>query len=176
MKITLNDIFYATLEAWDTDEETYRNIKDSRERLALSIRQVVCWIGQGYGYSQPQIGQYLGITHSTVCHNKKICEDYMTYDARYKSIVNKAVELLCEKEGICIGATISGFVSRDEDGELTLWNETPPVREFYSNGVGFWCGECPRELEPTLFPQITWETGPQECEIKITLKDEHRQM
>ena len=174
MRPTLDDIFYAVLEAWDTDEETYRNLKDSRERLAVSVRQVICLIAQDCGYSQSQIGLYLGLNHSTVWHNKKMCKDYMAYDKEYKLVVYKALTLLYEKEDAQIETTIKGFITRDENGKLTLWDENPPERDAFSNGVGFWFGECPRDIDPALFPQITWENEPQECEIKITLNDEHR--
>ena len=78
MKPTLEDIFYAVLEAFDINEETYRNIQKSRKSLAVSVRQVICWIGQNtYGYTQNEIGLYLGLDHSTVWHNKMKVEDYI---------------------------------------------------------------------------------------------------
>ena len=41
MRPTLDDMFYAVLEVFDIDDETYRNIKDSRESLAVSVRQLI---------------------------------------------------------------------------------------------------------------------------------------
>lgn len=170
--MTLDDIFYAVLEAFDIDEETYRNIKHSRDSLAVSVRQVICWIGQNtYRYSQSKIGLYLGLNHCSVWYNKKKAEDYMSYDKDYKMRINKALSILHakeEKEGER-EYSISGWVVRDEDGDLTLFSNKP-IRETFSDGTNFWCGEEPRELNPTFFPQITWESEPQECEITLRLK------
>lgn len=168
MKPTLDDIFHAVLEAFDIYEETYRNIKDSRVRLALSVRQVICWIGHNiYGYSQKEIGLYLGLNHSTVWHNKMKAQDYMSYDKDYKMCVNKALSILCAKgQKEC---SISGWVVRDEDGELTVFSDKP-IKETFSDGTSFWCGEEPIGLDVSLFPQITWESEPQECKITIRLK------
>ena len=169
MRPTLDDIFYAVLEVFDINDETYRNIKDSRESLAVSVRQVVCWIGQKYGYSQNEIGLYLGLNHSTVWHNKMKVEDYMSYDKDYKMRVNKALSILCAKEEEQKECSTSGWVVRDEDGELTVFSDKP-TRETFSEGISFWCGAEARGLDPSRFPQITWESEPQECEITIRLK------
>lgn len=170
MRPTLDDIFYAVLEAFDIDDETYRNIKDSREALAVSVRQVICWIGQkSCGYSQSEIGGYLGLNHSTVWHNKMRAEDYMSYDKDYKMCVNKALSILYAKEEEQKECSINGWVTRDEDGDLTVFSDKP-IRETFSDGINFWCGEEPRGLDPSLFPQITWENEPVECEMTLRLK------
>lgn len=172
MKPTLDDIFYAVLEAFDIDDETYRNIKDSRENLAVSVRQVVCWIGQNtYGYTQNAIGLYLGLNHSTVCHNKKKAQDYMSYDSSYKICVNKALSILSakEEEEGQKEYSISGWIVRDEDGELTVFSDKP-MRKTFSGGKSFWYGEEPIGLDISLFPQITCESEPQECEMILRLK------
>ena len=171
MKPTLEDIFYAVLEAFDINEETYRNIQKSKKSLAVSVRQVICWIGQNtYGYTQNAIGLYLGLDHSTVWHNKMKVEDYMSYDKDYKIRVNRALSTLCAKEKEeqkeC---SIRGWIVRDEDGDLTVFSDKP-IRETFSDGISFWCGEEPRGLNPSLFPQITWESEPQECEMALRLK------
>ena len=172
MKPTLDDIFYAVLEAFDIDDETYRNIKDSRENLAVSVRQVVCWIGQNtYGYTQNAIGLYLGLNHSTVCHNKKKAQDYMSYDSSYKICVNKALSILSakEEEEGQKEYSVSGWIVRDENGELTVFSDKP-MRKTFSGGKSFWYGEEPVELDISLFPQITCESEPQECEMTLRLK------
>ena len=172
MKPTLDDIFYAVLEAFDIDDETYRNIKDSRENLAVSVRQVVCWIGQNtYGYTQNAIGLYLGLNHSTVCHNKKKAQDYMSYDSSYKICVNKALSILSakEEEEGQKEYSVSGCIVRDEDGELTVFSDKP-MRKTFSGGKSFWYGEEPIGLDISLFPQITCESEPQECEMILRLK------
>lgn len=173
MNPTLDDIFYASLEAWDTDEETYRNLKYSREALAVNIRQFVCWLAQRNGYSLHEIGQYLGIDHSTVHHNKKKVEDYLSYDTEYISLLNKAMKIIDknkEREEVQVKeVAIKGYISRDEDNTLTLW-EKEPIRDKFKNGEGYWFGESPRDLDPTLFPWITWSTKPQPCEIIVKIK------
>ena len=172
MKPTLDDIFYAVLEAFDINEETYRNIQKSRKSLAVSVRQVICWIGQNiYGYTQNEIGLYLGLDHSTVWHNKMKAQDYMSYDNSYKMCVNKALSILSakEEEEEQKEYSISGWIARDEVGGLTAFSGKP-IRKTFSDGKGFWYGEDPRLLDISLFPQITWESEPQECEITLRLK------
>ena len=172
MKPTLDDIFYAVLESFDIDDETNLNIKDSRENLAVSVRQVVCWIGQNtYGYTQNAIGLYLGLNHSTVCHNKKKAQDYMSYDSSYKICVNKALSILSakEEEEGQKEYSVSGWIVRDEDGELTVFSDKP-MRKTFSGGKSFWYGEEPIGLDISLFPQITCESEPQECEMILRLK------
>lgn len=172
MKPTLDDIFHAVLEAFDIDDETYRNIKESRVRLAVSVRQVFCWIGQNtYGYTQNAIGLYLGLEHSTVWHNKMKAQDYMSYDSSYKTCVNKALSILSakEEEEEQKECSISVWVARDEDGGLAFFSYKPK-RETFSDGRSFWLGEESRRLDPSLFPQITWESDPQECEMILRLK------
>lgn len=169
--MTLDDIFYAVLEAFDIDDETYRSIKKSRDSRAVSVRQGVCWIGQNtYRHSQSEIGLYLGINHCTVWYHKKKAEDYMSYDKDYKMRINKALSILHEKEERegQKEYSISGWVVRDKDGELRVFSNKP-IREPFSHS-SFWCGEEPIVLNPTLFPQITWKSEPQECEITLRLK------
>lgn len=170
MTPTLDDIFYSVLEAFDIDDETYRNIKDTRETLATSIRQVICWIGQNtYGYSQNNIGQYLGLDHSTVWYNKKKADDYMSYDKSYRMCVDKALSIICAKEDEQKECSIIGYIARDKDGDLTVFSNRP-TRDTFSDGMSFWCGEEPRELNPSNFPQVTYESEPVECEITLRLK------
>lgn len=172
MRPTLDDIFHAVLEALDIDDETYRNIKESRVPLAMSVRQVICWIGQNaYGYTQNEMGLYLGLNHSTVCHNKKKAQDYMSYDSSYKTCVNKALSILSakEEEEGQKEYSVSGWIVRDEDGELTVFSDKP-IRKTFSGGKSFWYGEEPVGLDISLFPQITCESEPQECEMTIRLK------
>ena len=171
MKPTLDDIFYAVLDAFDINEETYRKIKRSREIIAVSVRQVICWIGQNtYGYTQNEIGLYLGLDHSTVWHNKMKAQDYMSYDKDYKMCVNKALSILCAKEKEEQKEySISGWVARDEVGGLTFFSDKP-IREPFPFDRSVWCGEVSSILAPSLFPQITWESEPQECEMTLRLK------
>lgn len=171
MKPTLEDIFSTSLQVWNVDKENYSNLKYSRNASVVNIKQVVCWIAQRYGYSQSEIGRYLGIDHSTVHYNKRKVEDYLSYDTKYISLLNKTMDILNKNKAEVLEkeVTITGYITRDEDGDLTLW-DGEPMRERFKEGVGYWYGECPRELNPTLFPWITWSTKPQFCEIIVRLK------
>jgi hypothetical protein len=66
------------------------------------------------------------------------------------------------------------FVARDEDGTLALYNERPIVQVDYDSGQRnyfledednylTWWGE----LDETLFPEVTFETGPVRVELKL---------
>ena len=169
MRPTLDDIFYAVLEAFDIDDDTYRNIKDSRKNLAVSVRQVFCWIGQNtYGYSQNEIGLYLGLNRSTVWHNKTKAQDYMSYDKGYKMRINKALSILYvkEEEEKQKEYSISGWVARDDDDFLNFYTVERPDRHDGMWTNRSYCYSLPQEA----FPQITWESEPQECEMTLRLK------
>ena len=98
-------------------------------------------------------------------------QDYMYYDNSYKMRVNKALSILSakEEEEGQKEYSVSGWIVRDEDGELTVFSDKP-MRKTFSGGKSFWYGEEPVELDISLFPQITCESEPQECEMTLRLK------
>lgn len=62
---------------------------------------------------------------------------------------------------------IQGWVAIDDDGDLFLYR-TKPTRDEVS---GMWMsGECPLDVGLNLFPDLTWDDEPQECEIIIKRK------
>ena len=66
------------------------------------------------------------------------------------------------------------WLAREEKGMLMAFaNE--PIRCYGGTGIGYWEGDlcnepCFRDLKRTHFPQITWQTGPIECEVTIKVK------
>lgn len=65
---------------------------------------------------------------------------------------------------------ISGWVARDSDGDLFIY-ETEPKRE---SGIGdepdFWMAPSFTELDNALFPDLTWESEPEQVELIIKRK------
>lgn len=169
MKPSIEQVFAIALECCGVGEEEYASIANTRERKAVEVRQVCCLLGQRVGHSQSTIGRFLGIDHSTVCHNKRTAQDLCDTDGAYASRVIRAVDALDNIAKRIKECVINGWVSRDKDGGLTLFSEKPN-RDVFQQGEGFWCGDCPRELDPTLFPQITWYSEPVECEMTLRLK------
>lgn len=68
-------------------------------------------------------------------------------------------------------AVIQGWVARASDGHLVLFKRKPD-REIYmrSNNNGLWFGGSMTELDSNLFPDLTWDDEPIECEIIIKRK------
>lgn len=169
MKLPLNTILGKTLEVFGLTAKEYKAISNSRERLAIEVKQAVCYLAQKFGHAQNAIGIFLGLDHSTVHHNKKTAQDICDYDVEYANRLMRIWNILEDLEKKANEIIINGYISRDERGDLTLWSEEPS-RDSFANGEGFWFGESPRELDPTFYPHITWESEPQACEIKIILK------
>lgn len=91
-----------------------------------------------------------------------------SYYCKEKNIVFRKCNLdfnLAEK------AVIEGWVARDKDGELELYSHKPKRKEdrvwwpIHGNGWDI-------EINPTLFPSLTWESEPRKAKIEITLLDE----
>lgn len=66
-------------------------------------------------------------------------------------------------------ATISGWVARDRNGSLSLYQTFPERQEsldYWRDGLGEF------DLSETDFPDLTWESDPVEVEIIIKPKKE----
>lgn len=170
MEISLNIILDVVLESFEVEKDVYESISNTRERQAVDIKQAICYLGQRFGHSQHAIGKFLNIDHSTVCHNKKKAIEFCDIDVEYANKIAKALVSLENIMGINDEIICYGWITRDENGDLTLWDENRPERDTFQDGEGFWYGECPRELDPSLFPQVTWEKEPTACKIVVTLK------
>lgn len=58
------------------------------------------------------------------------------------------------------------WIARNEDGSLALFRKKKP-KLFWEEGIGkYWVG-CLLWLDPSDFPEITFETSPQQVEIKL---------
>ena len=57
------------------------------------------------------------------------------------------------------------WIARDKNEDLGLFNSKPELCvNFYYNGEPFFC------IDKTLFPEVTFEEGPVEIELKIKTK------
>lgn len=58
------------------------------------------------------------------------------------------------------------YIARNEDGSLALFRKKKP-KLFWEKGIGkYWVG-CLLWLDPSGFPEITFENSPQQVEIKL---------
>ena len=68
--------------------------------------------------------------------------------------------------------TIEGWVARDEDGFINLFNDKP-IRDYCDRSdvtYGFWdeANEHHIELPTASFPEVTWDSEPKRVKITIT--------
>lgn len=88
-------------------------------------------------------------------------------DALYKGYYHGMKGSLGKQEKDAEDTVIQGWVAIDEDGGLFLYR-TKPARDEVS---GMWMSnECPLTVGIKLFPDLTWDDEPQECEIIIKRK------
>jgi hypothetical protein len=64
------------------------------------------------------------------------------------------------------------WIARDEDGELNIYRAKPEIfdsgdSEYYSCDDTGYYGGLDMPLPTELFPEITFESGPVEVELKI---------
>lgn len=71
------------------------------------------------------------------------------------------------------GTVISGWVARDEDADCPrLYNHKPfRKKEGFKDGLWSYGLEIGLRLDPSLFPDITWESDPEPVEITIKRKN-----
>lgn len=70
------------------------------------------------------------------------------------------------------GAVISGWVARDSDGTLTLFEGKPERVRYIRSNEGLWMAKNMTDLVSELFPALTWDSDPIEVELRIKRKDE----
>ncbi len=68
--------------------------------------------------------------------------------------------------------TIEGWIARDEDGFINLFNDKP-IRDYCDRSdvtYGFWdeANEHHIELPTASFPSVTWKSEPKKVRITIT--------
>lgn len=62
---------------------------------------------------------------------------------------------------------IGGWVARDGDGRLYLYEDRP----LRYDGKSEWVGETIMELDSGSFPDLTWLSDPMECEMTVKRKE-----
>ncbi|MBD5382008.1 hypothetical protein [Clavibacter sp.] len=88
--------------------------------------------------------------------------------AKQQKALEQLKEQLCNPKQV----TIEGWVARDEDGFINLYNEKP-IRDYADRSdvtYGFWDDADGHHLElpTTSFPSVTWNTEPKKVRITIT--------
>lgn len=63
---------------------------------------------------------------------------------------------------------IQGWVARDVDGLLFFYSNKP--KRYFIGEYSHWKGIVINSIPKQLFPDLTWESEPQECEIIIKRK------
>lgn len=61
--------------------------------------------------------------------------------------------------------TTKAWIARDEDGRLCIYEIKPTKKNTYYARGGYWF-----PLERRMFPDLTFENSPKECEIAIKIK------
>lgn len=153
MRPTLDQILDAILESCGIRKEIYERDKNSRLSFIVKVKQTLCYIGQEYGYSQPKIGEFLNINHSTVHHNKETAKGYMKYEREYESMVYDIMSQLMKIQKIEYIYRKEGEIVRNADG----------IFVFSSDGESYAIAE-------DIFPHIDIDSKPQLCEITLRLK------
>ena len=144
MMPSLKQIFDEVLCANGMSEEYYNENKKSRLQKIIAIRQVVSLVGQDYGYSQQRIGDFLGIDHSTVYHNKKMAIQYCECEEEYAEMVLKVMSEL-NKKSLIYGTTISDSrcydceVFKNRQGGRFIFGFHCPIKNEYVKRDEFAC-------------------------------------
>lgn len=166
---TLEQILDTTLEVLGIERSAFEKSKRTRSAFAVKVRQIVCYVGQEYGHTQCGIGDFLGLDHSTVHHNKETAKDYATFENDYANVIEQVLLKLGEVKSIRKVAKVMGFVVRDEDGSMFFCEGGKPVR---SEEEKIWLVEdgMAYSIASEYFPQVTWDDEPIECQITLRLK------
>lgn len=91
-------------------------------------------------------------------------------DALYKGYYHGMKDFLGKQEKDAEETVISGWVARASDGHLALFKRKPDREIYMRSNNGLWFGGSMTELDPTLFPDLTWDSGPIEVELIIKRK------
>lgn len=98
-------------------------------------------------------------------------EQILTTEVSAESVIErlKPIQKMLTNPNV---VTIEGWVARDEDGFINLFNEKP-IRDYADRSdvtYGFWDDADGHHLElpTTSFPPVTWATEPQKVRITIT--------
>ena len=148
-----------------------RSIK-SHSRAIVNAKQMICYVAVELGYSKSYIAEQLGVTEPAVRYHYNKAQDYLSYEKGYAD----SIEKIFNKLGLPRKKNYAkGWIVREtnEDGAYLYFStDAKPERDETHNLWSFeksdFVGNIPKEM----FPQITFECEPIECEIQITLKYE----
>lgn len=144
MRPSLKQIFDEVLRANGMSEEYYNENKKSRLQKIITIRQIVSLVGQDYGYSQQRIGDFLGLDHSSIYHNKMMAKQYCECEKEYAEMVAKVTSEL-NKKSLIYGTTISDSrcydceVFKNRQGGSFLFGFHCPIKNEYVKRDEFAC-------------------------------------
>jgi len=94
---------------------------------------------------------------------------YKTYEKALSAGISAALNLnfsVNSEETV-----ISGWVARDSNESLYLFCLKPKRVRYLRSGDGVWMSRTVEKLDPTLFPDLTWESDPIEVELTIKRKN-----
>lgn len=137
MRPSLKQIFDEVLRANGMSEEYYNENKKSRLQKIITIRQVVSLIGQHYGYSQQRIGDFLGLDHSTIYHNKMMAKQYCECEKEYAEMVVSVMSELNRPISSCRCYDCEVFKNRQ--GGSFLFGFHCPIKNDYVKREEFAC-------------------------------------
>lgn len=137
MRPSLKQIFDEVLRASGMSEEYYNENKKSRLQKIITIRQIVSLIGQDYGYSQQRIGDFLGLDHSTIYHNKMMAKQYCECEKEYLEMVVKVMSELNKPINDCRCYDCEAFKNRQ--GSSFLLGFHCPIKNEYVKRDEFAC-------------------------------------
>lgn len=137
MRPSLKQIFDEVLRANGMSEEYYNENKKSRLQKIITIRQIVSLIGQDYGYSQQRIGDFLGLDHSSIYHNKMMAKQYCECEKEYAEMV---VNVMCElNKPISSCRCYDCEVFKNRQGGSFLFGFHCPIKNEYVKRDEFAC-------------------------------------
>lgn len=168
MRPTLEKILDTTLEVLNVPKDVFERERKSREKDMVKVKQILCYVGQEYGYSQPKIGAFLSLNHSTVHHNKETAKGYAKYEPDYANEIKEILSRLKTIEDIEDVYVMNGQIIRDDDGFTLFVVDGKPFR--MEDGIWLVQGGVAYNIPKEAFPQITWDNEPQECEMILRLK------
>ena len=90
------------------------------------------------------------------------------FDRAY-ALGQQDAQLLNNPKQLDADTVIQGWVARDSNSDLFIYNDKPK-RGTRWDDTGIWYGKYITELASNLFPDLTWESEPQEVEIIIKRK------
>ncbi len=145
MRPTLTQILDAICENKGIDRNFVLVNKWSRKANIQEVKQLVCLIGQNFGYHQEYIGAFLGLSHSTVYCNKRRAEGYVEYDCEYAKQYNEIMETLvamyqntqCDVKRVC--ECLHCEVFKNHQGNDFLFGFYCPIKGEYVKRDDFAC-------------------------------------